>query len=92
MVDLPRELVIEPGQLVGVEHRPPVGLEHPGGTRVDHDEPTVAQVAPVAPAVHLRMPVDTVNEVEHSIRQVELVVALMVEHRTVDEVCGQLAR
>ena len=99
VLDVAGQLLVEPGHLVGVEHRAVVGVEHAGGAGVDDDEAAVAEVAAVAPAVDLGVPVDAAGQVEDRLGEIDLaasppqrrpVAAGRGEHSRVDLVARQL--
>ena len=63
VVDVAAQLLVDPGELLGVEEVAVVGLEHARGAGVDDDEPGLgAEVAGVAPAVGRRLLVGAVGE------------------------------
>ena len=68
VVDVAAQLPVQPGHLVVVEDRAPVGLQHPGRAGVHDDEPGLAEVAGVAPAVGLGLAVDPLGEVVEDLR------------------------
>ena len=81
VVDVAGQLLVEPRRLLRVEHRAAVRLEDPRRAGVDDDEAAVAEVAPVAPPVDLRVPVDPGGQVEDGLGEVDLVVPLRRRRR-----------
>ena len=82
VVDVAAHPLVEPGHLLVVEHRAPVGLEHPRGSRVDHDQAgLVIEVARVAPSVRRRLLVGAVGQLVERLGDVELVVTGVVRDR-----------
>ena len=72
VLDVAAQLLVEPAHLVGVEHRAVLWLEDSGRAGVDDDETAVAEVAAIAPAVDLGVPVGPARQVEDGLGQVEL--------------------
>lgn len=72
VVEVAGHLLVEPGELVVVEHRAPLRLEHPRGPGVEHDQPRPAEGPGVAPAVTLGLTVHPLREGTKGAGQVDL--------------------